>query len=146
MHGAGGTTRPRQSAAVRPATCAWLCTCAEVMSVWLCFPNCVLLLCRGFPVNTRLAGAAGAPHPPPPPLKGGDWVQPWTPAPSPAGYSAVLSVWSPPELGTVGLAAGCLWASLWPDWPGPGILAGCFWGWAAGTPRRLTGLQGMSTL
>lgn len=59
----------------------------------------------------------GAPHPPPPPLKGGDWVQPWTPAPSPAGCSAVylsgprlswaLWVWLPgvsgPLCGRIGL-------------------------------------------
>lgn len=58
-----------------------------------------------------------------------------------------LSVLSPPELGTVGLAVGCLWACLWPDWTGPGILAGCFWGCGgAGTPRRLAGLQGTYAL
>ena len=56
-----------------------------------------------------------------------------------------LSVQSPPELGTVGLAAGHLCACLWPYWTGPGILAGCFWGrGGTGTPRKLAGLQGMS--
>lgn len=66
MWAGGGPPGPGR-AAVRPATLAWLaCTCTEVMSVWLsvwlCFPNCVLLLCRGFPVHTRLADAAREPH------------------------------------------------------------------------------------
>ena len=59
----------------------------------------------------------GAPHPPPPPLKGGDWIQPRTPAPSLASCSAVypscprlswaLWVWlsgvSGPVCGQIGL-------------------------------------------
>lgn len=118
MRAGGGPPGPG-SAAVRPATLAWLaCTCAKVMSVWLCFPNCVLLLCRGFPVHTRLADAAREPHTHLPlPLKGGDWVQPRTPAPSPASCSAVypsgprlswaLWVWLPgvsgPVCGQIGL-------------------------------------------
>lgn len=89
----------------------------------------------------------GAPHPPSTAAEGWRLGPATDPCTLTGQLFSRLSVRSPPELGTVGLAAGCLWACLWPDWTGPGILAGCFWGCGgAGTPRRLAGLQGMSVL
>ena len=70
----------------------------------------------------------GAPHPPSTAAEGWRLGPATDPCTLTGQLFSRLSVRSPPELGTVGLAAGCLWACLWPDWTGPGILAGCFWG------------------
>lgn len=83
------TTRPRQSCgkAGHPRLAGlYLRRGNECVAVLpqLCSPAVQWISCA----HEAGRRCQGAPHPPPPPLKGGDWVQPRTPAPLPASCSA----------------------------------------------------------
>lgn len=124
------TTRPRQGCSEAGHPC--------LAGLYLhrgneCVAECVAVLPQLCPPAVPWISCAheagrrcqGAPHPPPSPLKGGDWVQPRTPALSPASCSAVypsgprlswaLWVWLPgisgPVCGHIGLGRASWWAA-----------------------------------
>lgn len=120
---------------------ARLGTCAEVISMWLCFPNCILLLCSASPAHTRLADVAREPRTHSATPEGWSLVQPPSLAPTLPGCPAVC-----PCLGghswagcraSLGLAAARLdWAGG-PGRPSAGLcVLLCMWGVRGCLPRH----------